>query len=630
MKKKNIRKYIIGTIASLIVVAGGYVSYYINHVIAFATEGDTVDIQYDVDLNEIKDQLGNDLPNGAEYWIKIKKGSDDYSEEGSFTGNTATISVSKPDSDTVYTAMISKVKIGETNVTLTKHDEITITVKSDGNIEGDIKLEATGSFIANYTIDKIELSNAKLGPYDNNVSLGKIEEDLSNITITKIYSGDKELDNKKAKVGINGSWNTNGYKSGKAGCVFDATADYSTAESGITLNAGKATCEVTVNPDTPATLSWKLGVSSLSFSQSSGTYTGKGISSISYKITDSTGAVFLEGSESFAATTTSFTIDKTETKKGYKGETYTLTITGCTVDGANSATIDLEKIGNFTGDVNKTIEKNTSANVVVTVLPSKYKVLKEGGEFKNSSLGLTAKISKTLAGNILDYAYLNGGNTLKQGIDNIMDGTTELSVALVIKKQSSSSHKDSLKEKARDYDDNSKNAELKNYFDISLYVTKGGEVQEDLRITELGKHKISFNYKIPSSVTSSSSSVAGTKYYNVFTYHDGAKDVGLDYTTDTEVDFDVSQFSDFTTAVYVKSSSSSSGSSQSASIPSNTPIVPGDDAAAGGTDKSKTPKTGDDFNPRIWIYLLIVCATVASAAWILLQDTREDNEKKQN
>ena len=87
------------------------------------------------------------------------------------------------------------------------------------------------------------------------------------------------------------------------------------------------------------------------------------------------------------------------------------------------------------------------------------------------------------------------------------------------------------------------------------------------------------------------------------------------------MEFDVYQFSTFATAYYDKSSSSSSSSAKSGS---STPVSQNKTPSTGGG----APKTGDNFNPRIWIYLLIVCATVASAAWILLQDTKDDKEKE--
>ncbi len=109
-------------------------------------------------------------------------------------------------------------------------------------------------------------------------------------------------------------------------------------------------------------------------------------------------------------------------------------------------------------------------------------------------------------------------------------------------------------------------------------------------------------------------------------YHGDADNL-TDYETSNSITVKTHKFSTYAMSYYDSSSSSSTGTNPA----SNSAIVPGgagDDTggAAGGTDKSKTPKTGDNFDPKIWIYLLIVGATVASAAWILLQDTKDDRK----
>ena len=286
---------------------------------------------------------------------------------------------------------------------------------------------------------------------------------------------------------------------------------------------------------------------------------------------------------------------------------------------------------------------------IVTHFPTKpseyYKI--EKGDYDedddHKSLGITGSLSKKKVGEILDYVYEHNSN-LRSKIDNIMKSKHKLSLALSISKLESSDvdddEKDAMKKKARDYDD-ADDAKIANYFDISLYITDDNEFEDDFKITEPGK-SISFTYEIPNSVKNkSSSSNQKKRYFNVVRYHgDKAHGVGLDYDTDTTLEFSVNEFSTFGTAYYDKSSSSSSSKSSSSSssrtgsssiASARTPTTGGTssgNAAGGSRTGSGAPKTGDEFNAKLWIYFLVVGVVVALCAFILYQDTKDWRDEK--
>ncbi|MCR5409637.1 MAG: hypothetical protein K6E90_01510 [Lachnospiraceae bacterium] len=172
----------------------------------------------------------------------------------------------------------------------------------------------------------------------------------------------------------------------------------------------------------------------------------------------------------------------------------------------------------------------------------------------------------------------------------------------------------------KDHDD----AKIGKYFKITVHLVVGRRTINSPLITDTGDTKIKFTYTIPDGMKSSSSSSSkGTRKYRAFYYHDGDGHGLGDWTSGSPLSFKSSDFSPYGIAYYDESSSSSSRSS-SGSVSTSTPGSQTPSTGGGA------PKTGDNFNPRIWIYLLIVCATVASAAWILLQDTKDDKEKEDN
>ena len=296
-----------------------------------------------------------------------------------------------------------------------------------------------------------------------------------------------------------------------------------------------------------------------------------------------------------------------------------------------------------------------SSSSSIPAKPSDYSKLAKGGydeDDDHDSLGITAELSKKKVGSILDYAY-EKDSSIRDRVNLMMKNDEVLSLTLSIQKLSSSDvdddEKDKMKKKARSYDD-ADDAKLANYFDISLYLSNDNDFFTNYPIKNSGE-SISFTYKIPDSVKkTSSSSSKHTRYYNVVRYHDGgAHGVGNDYTSDTSMDFKVSEFSTFATAYYDKSSSSSSSSSSSKSSGGGSSSTlrissaPGAGApgigaagtgaaAGGGSTGSRAPKTGDEFNAKLWIYFLVIGIVVALCSFILFQDTKEyyDDKKEES
>jgi|GEM_PF-4711549 len=241
----------------------------------------------------------------------------------------------------------------------------------------------------------------------------------------------------------------------------------------------------------------------------------------------------------------------------------------------------------------------------------------------NGDITIDVDISDSKKKDILKYVLNHTSNSsLKSAIQNaLLSNNTK--ITMVFKAEETSPGKTPKEEMKKEVEKKS-GAAICTYFDLTLKIKIGDNSYE---VNDIGSsNSVKFKIKVPEDERKSS------RKYNAVRYHDNDADMLNDSYKDLDdkkFSFSTYLFSDY--AISYTDSSSSSSSSSASTPKSNSAIVPGDDgtgAGAGGTDKSKTPKTGDDFNPRIWIYLLIVCATVASAAWILLQDTKDEKKDK--
>ena len=224
---------------------------------------------------------------------------------------------------------------------------------------------------------------------------------------------------------------------------------------------------------------------------------------------------------------------------------------------------------------------------------------------------------------ILLGVYSNSSAAVKEAISDAVALEEEISFSVSAKKKSSVKSKE--KEKiAKEAEDGASGATVNYYyFDLTVTLSIAGE---KIGTIENTGSDISFELYVPSSITkkTGSSSTASTRNYKVVRYHDDSADSMTDYDDDDPIEFDSHKFSTYAIAYYDKTSSasntSSSINSRSASVKDTL------DTTSGNNASGKSPKTGDDFNPRIWIYLLIVAATIATCAGVLLHDTKDTDE----
>jgi hypothetical protein len=243
-------------------------------------------------------------------------------------------------------------------------------------------------------------------------------------------------------------------------------------------------------------------------------------------------------------------------------------------------------------------------------------------ETADGDYSIDVDISESKRKSILKYILKKAKDPLKSAIQNALINNTKMT--FVFKADKTSPDSDAKKDMKKAVEKKS-GAAICTYFDLTLKLKIGDKSYE---VNDIGSgNSVEFKIKVPEDDRKSS------RKYNAVRYHDGDAEVLNDSykeLDDKKFPFSTYLFSDYGIS-YTDSSSSSSSSSSTNAAKSNSAIVPGGGgtdatAAGGGTDKSKTPKTGDDFDPKIWIYLLIVCATVASASWILLQDTRDERK----
>ncbi|MBR1523138.1 MAG: hypothetical protein IJ641_01650, partial [Lachnospiraceae bacterium] len=182
-----------------------------------------------------------------------------------------------------------------------------------------------------------------------------------------------------------------------------------------------------------------------------------------------------------------------------------------------------------------------------------------------------------------------------------------------------------------------KGGKICNYFDLKMILSINKKESKNT-VSETGD-SIKIKIKVPDDEYKSYRS------YNIVRYikkADTAELLNSEFKTGQKVEFSTSHFSDYAIAYKGSSSSSSSSSAQttaaaasSRSIASASTLAPetgtGADAAdGGGTTGSKAPKTGDDFNARMWIFFLVVGIVVALCSFILFQDTKDYYEDKKD
>lgn len=642
MKKKNIRKYILEALAVLLVIGACLTVNELSRKEAYADNN----VNLTVNINSIKAYYHDDT--AVEYreatskiskiTITVKKG-----EETVYTNTNIT-------SSGLSSSQVSFSSAGDGRYTLT----VTGCDFSDGT--------ATAEYDTSLTSEEITISGGSTDFSFNLGDVGIVTKTNKPTTVNwttsgtpKFYYSDGTTECTGLNIGnltgnieykVGGTSQTpvaitnsnptsfsytgtgSDFKINLTGCSLSSFDSFKNGKnvangnlSSTTVTFELSSIEIVTSTQVP-TITWNdITVRPTINVNGTRDTSGKTVSEYTYQVVDSNGTA-LSGDER----SNTGTLSGSKTVTGALATRYKLKLTGCKVDGTvytPTGTIETDGYNESSHEISGTL----SPVINVTTKPSEYNKLKAAKvENENDDYLVVSEIDETLRNNILDYVYDNNVNNLKPVIQGIMSRGNELSLKVVAEKIGSSDAdgKSDIKDEAKV---DGKSVDVLNYYNISVYITEGSSYRYDRswNVTDTGSsNKLKLKFK----VKSGSSSTSGQRSYKVILYHDGDAHSLTDYSTTTPIETKSHKFSTY--AVYYYDSSSSSSSS--ASTPkSNSAIVPDEGtggAGAGGTDKSKTPKTGDDFNPRIWIYLLIVCATVASAAWILLQDTKD--EKKDN
>ncbi len=305
----------------------------------------------------------------------------------------------------------------------------------------------------------------------------------------------------------------------------------------------------------------------------------------------------------------------------------TVTITGCTLSDGGTGTV--KSGGTSYGTIENGKVSLTLGNLVITEpfadAVNNYnnfekKETDADDDIKMGSVTITKDQAKTIIASQTDSG-------IQEQVIKAIANQKPLGVAVEFEDYDDDDDVDGaskIKDKAKK---DESDAKIARFFDISMYLYTGSNKYTTKKITDSGSTNISFKYTVPSETSSSSSSSSGvklTKYYRLYRYHDGSAHGVEDWKTSTSISFKVNEFSTYGLAYYYKSSSSSSSSaagSNSASVRNTL-----DTTTSGNNASGRSPKTGDNFNPRIWIYLLIVAATIATCAGVLLHDTKDTDE----
>ncbi len=283
---------------------------------------------------------------------------------------------------------------------------------------------------------------------------------------------------------------------------------------------------------------------------------------------------------------------------------------------------------------NVNVPTDQTVEIKVIVGYDEYEESKMGGDYDDDDLGkIKTTISKSTVKKILDAQT---DSKIKKTIEDAILAGKTLSIEVYVEKLDKDDVDDSIIDKFKDKAD----AKVGTICDIRLYLTVDGSRKN--QITSPGQ-TLSFTHTIPSDLKKSSSSSNGKKYkrkFREYRYHDGSAHSCDEDWTDSDspssVKFKSSQFSyyalmykDSETSSSSTSSSSRTGSSSIASA--RTPTTGGTssgNAAGGSRTGSGAPKTGDEFNAKLWIYFLVVGVVVALCAFILYQDTKDWRDEK--
>nr|MCR5748134.1 hypothetical protein [Lachnospiraceae bacterium] len=403
--------------------------------------------------------------------------------------------------------------------------------------------------------------------------------------------------------------------------------------SGTQVSFNMSSVGIVTRTTAPTDVTWTATINTPTVYYSDGTTTKSGVTASAYSgtITGGTsGKTFsFSNVDSGGGGSISVSVDH--------DEVYTIAITGCTLsDGATvsgftnaTATAQIPNNGNtLSFTLTPTITETFASSVdVYTSSKITASSTEADDDIKLSKVSIASDTAKKII-------KAQTASAFQSKVIAAMKDNKEISVGVVLKDYDSKSDVDEsgaaskIEDKA---EDSKSSAKIGKYFDISLYLMVGGSVDESdaAKITNSGE-SIKFSYTVPSKVKSSSSSSTKKRYYRLYRYHDSSAHSVNDWDTSTSISFKTSEFSTYGLAYYDESTgtaSSQSSSNKSTSSSGKTPTIANTGDTTSG-NKSKSPKTGDNFKPKIWIYLLIVAATISTSAGILLQESREEEDKK--
>lgn len=525
-----------------------------------------------------------------------------------------------------------------------------------------------------YAGGEIVAEPASISVKSSEATTSKIREELNSIVVkipVEKYDGTTKVGSETMVVSSNYiSWNGTTPATNKTESWVGTISKEVKSITGIICDLGTSktvTVPVTVYEDSAnAKVTWNVS-GTVSLDDDDGNVINDKITSIKYVIKYDSGQ-----SDTIKSNGLSLKDSSSFTLKGEKSlpwsSYYYLEVVECTLnsgiiaDGEAASnhgliTYDISK-GIWTADITET---GFELDIEYPLLPGLYATscLTSDGFVSQSTVGysddhtslnggqITTSSLKDvgLVRSILNYAYKKN-IYLQEKLNEIIEESSDdvaLSLIFYAKELSSSDvdNKSALQDKARDFGSDSKSAELKEYFDLSLYVTANDELldvyQDDegmnhsIAITEAGSN-VSFTYTIPKEAKlSSSSSSTRSRYFNIVRYHNGAKDAGIsEYKKNEDKLYPkTSQFSEFALAYYDKtSSSSSSSSSYNGSSTYRGSSGSGSSPVSDTIDKSGAPKTGDDFDARKWVFILVIGVVVALCSLILYQDTKDWREDR--
>lgn len=286
-------------------------------------------------------------------------------------------------------------------------------------------------------------------------------------------------------------------------------------------------------------------------------------------------------------------------------------------------------------NVNIPSDQTAEVSVIVESDLDNYDNIEEGtmsGDYDDDDLG---KIKATLSKSTVKKILKNQEGTIATVINDAVASGDSLSITVNVEELDKDDVDDDIIDKFKDKAD----AKLGTICDIKLFLVVDGKTTKH-QITDTGT-TISFTHTIPSDLKRSSSTSNGKTYkrkYREYRYHgDSVHSCDEDWSDSTSsVKFKSSEFSYF--ALMYKDSETSSSSTSSSSRTGSSSIASARTTTTGGTSSgnaaggSKTgsgaPKTGDEFNAKLWIYFLVVGVVVALCAFILYQDTKDWRDEK--